>query len=132
MDGMEAHAEDSLLAGLLPNLRFDPKDPDSYFNWHETRGIPRSALESLYADPKSKVRDLERLYRKAGINIRDLKDLLDEAADSTTLAAVFAANKKAFGTKPGGGGIMRVLKVVVGLAALIGAIVFLVLPFIQS
>lgn len=96
-DGSALEAD--LAAGLLANIRFDPKDPDAYFNWHETRGISRAALEAVYRDPRSKVRDLETLYRKAGINIRDLRDLLDEAADSTTLDAIFKANKKRFGTR---------------------------------
>ena len=91
--------EADLAAGLLTNIRFDPKDPDAYFNWHETRGISRAALEAIYSNPRSKVRDLEALYRKAGINIQDLRDLLDEAADSTTLDAIFKTNKKQFGTK---------------------------------
>ena len=77
--------EAGLAASLLANIRFDPKDPDAYFNWHETRGISRAALEAVYRDPRSRV--------------RDLRDLLDEAADSTTLDAIFKANKKRFGTK---------------------------------
>lgn len=132
MGGGDTYAEDTVATGLLTNIRFDPKDPDSYFNWHETRGIRRDTLEALYRDPKSRVGDLERLYRKAGINIQDLKDLLDEAADSTTLAAVFKANKKAYSVKPKSRRVLRMLKAFFGLAALIAATALIVLPFVSS
>lgn len=132
MGGGDTYAEDTVATGLLTNIRFDPKDPDSYFNWHETRGVSRERLEAIYRDPKSRVGDLERLYRKAGIDIQDLKDLLDEAADSTTLAAVFKANKKAYSAKPKTRRLLPNLKAVLGLAALIAATAFIVLPFVSS
>ncbi|MGI9383701.1 MAG: hypothetical protein ACR2PO_11145 [Methyloligellaceae bacterium] len=126
-DGEVTEAEAGVAAGLLANIRFDPKDPDSYFGWHETRGIPRTALEAIYTNPRSKVRDLEKLYRKAGINIRDLRDLLDEAADSTTLDAVFKANKKCFGVKGAHRGGSAIAKLALVLALFAAGLILVVL-----
>ena len=121
-----------LAAGLLTNVRFDPKDPDSFYNWHETRGISRAALDAVYRNPRSKVRDLEKLYRKAGIDIRDLRDLLDEAADSETLESVFAANKKRFAPKRRRR-LGRVLtKAAFTTVAVAGGLFLIALPFLKS
>ena len=131
-DGNVTETDVGVAGGLLANIRFDPEDPDSFFTWHETRGISRTALQALYRDPRSKVRHLEKLYRKAGIDIRDLRDLLDEAPDPETLESVFAANKRRFAPK----GKRRrgwFLGKAAFTAIAFGAAVFLIiLPFLKS
>lgn len=130
--GEGSGTDDGLAAGLLSSVWFDPEDPDSFFNWHESRGISRQALENIYRNPDSKVRELEALYRKAGINIQDLRDLLDESADSVTLEAVFAANKKRLAAKPRKRGTWFLVKTAVSAIAVAGGLLLIAVPFLRS
>ncbi len=131
-DGDVTQTEVGVAGGLLTNIRFDPEDPDSFFNWHETRGISRADLEAIYRNPRSKVRHLEKLYRKAGINIRDLRDLLDEAPDSETLESVFATNKRRFAPKGKRHRGWFLTKAAFTTIAFGGGFFLIILPFLKS